>query len=112
MRKMRDSRSQRRCKLPYDPYVSAVPRLTGNGSEIVISRSARPDLLPRKSANQVWFRLIDGVPACLTNAAGELRMKKVCVLVLLTLVAVAWSLQSASALPPFNVAWKAKYLEG
>ena len=39
-------------------------------------------------------------------------MKKVCVTVVLGLVAVAISMQSASALPPFNVEWKAKYIEG
>ena len=39
-------------------------------------------------------------------------MKKVCVIAALSLVAVAISLQSASALPPFNVEWRAKYIEG
>ena len=39
-------------------------------------------------------------------------MKKVCVTVVLGLVAVAFSLQSASALPPFNKEWTAKYVEG
>jgi len=39
-------------------------------------------------------------------------MKKVCVTVVLGLVAVAFTLQSASALPPFNKEWTAKYVEG
>src|SRR5262245_11933617 len=44
--------------------------------------------------------------------AEILRMKKVCVTVVLGLVAVALSVQTASALPPFQVQWKAKYIEG
>ena len=36
-------------------------------------------------------------------------MKKVCACLVLVVVALAWNMQSASALPPFNVAWKAKY---
>jgi hypothetical protein len=39
-------------------------------------------------------------------------MKKVCVTIVLGLVAVAISLQSASALPPFQKEWKAKYSDG
>ena len=39
-------------------------------------------------------------------------MKKVCVCVLLGLVAVVVSKQSAWALPPFNKEWTAKYVEG
>ena len=39
-------------------------------------------------------------------------MKKVCVCVLLGLVAVAFSLQSASALPPINKEWTDKYVKG
>lgn len=39
-------------------------------------------------------------------------MKKVCVTVVLGLVAVAFTMQPALALPPFNVEWRAKYLEG
>jgi hypothetical protein len=39
-------------------------------------------------------------------------MKKVCVSLVLTVVAVAFSVQSASALPPFNKEWTAKYVEG
>ena len=39
-------------------------------------------------------------------------MKKVCVTVVLGLVAVAFSMQSAKALPPFNKEWVAKYVEG
>jgi hypothetical protein len=39
-------------------------------------------------------------------------MKKVCVTVVLGIVAVAISMQSASALPPFNKEWTAKYVEG
>jgi len=39
-------------------------------------------------------------------------MKKVCVSLLLGLIAVAWSVNSASALPPFNKEWTAKYVEG
>src|SRR5262245_51564426 len=36
-------------------------------------------------------------------------MKEVCVCLVLVLVAFGFSLQNASALPPFNAAWKAKY---
>ena len=39
-------------------------------------------------------------------------MKKVCVCVVVCLVVVAWSMQNASALPPFNSAWMEKYNEG
>jgi hypothetical protein len=39
-------------------------------------------------------------------------MKKVCVTIVLGFVAVAISVQSASALPPFNKEWVAKYVEG
>jgi hypothetical protein len=39
-------------------------------------------------------------------------MKKVFVCVLLGLVVTGLSMQRAAALPPFNVAWKAKYVEG
>ena len=39
-------------------------------------------------------------------------MKKVCVSLLVGLIAIAWCVNSASALPPFNVEWKAKYVEG
>jgi hypothetical protein len=39
-------------------------------------------------------------------------MKKVCVCLVLGLITVAWSIQSASALPPFNKEWTAKYVEG
>jgi hypothetical protein len=39
-------------------------------------------------------------------------MKRVCISVVLGLVAVAFSVQSASALPPFNKEWLAKYVEG
>jgi hypothetical protein len=39
-------------------------------------------------------------------------MKKVCVIMVLGLMAVAISVQSASALPPFSTAWKAKYIQG
>ena len=39
-------------------------------------------------------------------------MKKVCACVVLCLFAVAWSAQSASALPPFNKEWVAKYNPG
>jgi hypothetical protein len=39
-------------------------------------------------------------------------MKKVCIGLVLGLVTIAWSVQSASALPPFNMEWKAKYVEG
>ena len=36
-------------------------------------------------------------------------MKKVCVCLVLTLVGLGFSFQSASALPPFNKEWVAKY---
>jgi len=39
-------------------------------------------------------------------------MKKVCVCFVIGLVAVAWTMQSASALPPFNKEWVAKYNPG
>lgn len=39
-------------------------------------------------------------------------MKKVCVSLMLGLVVIGWSVNSASALPPFNMEWKAKYVEG
>lgn len=39
-------------------------------------------------------------------------MKSVCLSLVLGLVAVAWCAQSASALPPFNKEWTAKYVEG
>ena len=39
-------------------------------------------------------------------------MKKVCVCLVLVLVAIGWNVQIASALPPFNVEWKAKYNAG
>jgi hypothetical protein len=39
-------------------------------------------------------------------------MKKVCVCLALIVVAMGWSYQSASALPPFNKEWMAKYKEG
>ncbi|HEX5106102.1 MAG TPA: hypothetical protein VFV87_19920 [Pirellulaceae bacterium] len=39
-------------------------------------------------------------------------MKKVCVTVVLGVVALAFSMQSAEALPPFNKEWVAKYVEG
>src|SRR5581483_6548066 len=39
-------------------------------------------------------------------------MKKVCACVVLVLVALAWNMQSASALPPFNKEWVAKYNPG
>ena len=39
-------------------------------------------------------------------------MKKVCVSLVLTLVAVCWFVPSASALPPFNKEWMAKYKDG
>ena len=39
-------------------------------------------------------------------------MKKVCVCLVLSLIGVAFSLQSASALPPFNKEWVAKYNAG
>jgi hypothetical protein len=39
-------------------------------------------------------------------------MKKVCVSLMLGLVVIGWSVNSASALPPFNKEWTAKYVEG
>lgn len=39
-------------------------------------------------------------------------MKKVCVCLVLSLIGVAFSMQSASALPPFNKEWVAKYNPG
>ena len=39
-------------------------------------------------------------------------MKKVCVCLVLALVAMGFSFQSASALPPFNKEWVAKYNAG
>ena len=39
-------------------------------------------------------------------------MKKVCMCLVLGLVTFAWTVQSASALPPFNKAWTEKYVEG
>lgn len=36
-------------------------------------------------------------------------MKKVCVCLVLALIAIGFSMQSASALPPFNKEWVAKY---
>ena len=39
-------------------------------------------------------------------------MKNVCMCLVLGLVTIAWSIPSASALPPFNMEWKAKYVEG
>lgn len=39
-------------------------------------------------------------------------MKKVCVCLMLGLVAIVWCVNSASALPPFNKEWRAKYVEG
>jgi len=39
-------------------------------------------------------------------------LKKVCVCAALGLIAAAFCLPSASALPPFNKEWKAKYSEG
>jgi hypothetical protein len=42
---------------------------------------------------------------------GDLRMKKVCASLLLVLIAIGWNVP-ASALPPFNVEWKAKYNTG
>src|SRR6478752_3060657 len=44
--------------------------------------------------------------------AGESRKKKVCVCIVICLIGVAWSMQSASALPPFNKEWVAKYNAG
>lgn len=39
-------------------------------------------------------------------------MKKVCACLVLLVVALAWTMQSASALPPFNKEWVAKYNAG
>src|SRR5262245_13203603 len=39
-------------------------------------------------------------------------MKKVCVCLVLVLVAIGWNVQIASALPPFNKEWVAKYNAG
>lgn len=39
-------------------------------------------------------------------------MKKVCASLMLGLVMIGWSANSASALPPFNKEWTAKYVEG
>ena len=39
-------------------------------------------------------------------------MKKVCFCLLLLVAAIGWSFQSASALPPFNKEWTARYVEG
>jgi hypothetical protein len=39
-------------------------------------------------------------------------MKKVCVCAVIGLIAMAISMQNASALPPFNKEWTAKYVEG
>lgn len=39
-------------------------------------------------------------------------MKKVCMCLVLGVITIAWSIQSASALPPFNAEWKARYVEG
>ena len=39
-------------------------------------------------------------------------MKKACWCFALVVVAIGWSMQSASALPPFNKEWVAKYNEG
>jgi len=39
-------------------------------------------------------------------------MKKVCVCLMLVLVAIGWNVQIASALPPFNKEWVAKYNPG
>jgi hypothetical protein len=36
-------------------------------------------------------------------------MKKVCLCLLLVLVAMSWNMKSASALPPLNAAWHEKY---
>jgi hypothetical protein len=40
---------------------------------------------------------------------GDMRMKKVCVTVVFCLLAVAFCMQTATALPPFQKEWKAKY---
>src|SRR5436305_4894739 len=39
-------------------------------------------------------------------------MKKVCACLVLIAMGLVWSMQSASALPPFNKEWVAKYNEG
>jgi hypothetical protein len=39
-------------------------------------------------------------------------MKKVCVCIVLSLVAIVWTASSATALPPFNKEWTGKYVEG
>jgi hypothetical protein len=39
-------------------------------------------------------------------------MKKVCICLVLGLIALGWSRNSASALPPFNKEWMAKYKDG
>jgi len=39
-------------------------------------------------------------------------MKRACLFIAASLMAIAWSLQSASALPPFNAEWKNKYNPG
>jgi hypothetical protein len=39
-------------------------------------------------------------------------MKKVCMCLVLGLMTIAWTVQTASALPPFNKEWTAKYVEG
>ena len=39
-------------------------------------------------------------------------MKKVCLCLVLGVLAIAWSVNSASALPPFNKEWTARYVEG
>src|SRR5262245_51424907 len=50
---------------------------------------------------------------CLATAAvsplGSLEMKKVCACLVLGLVMIGLSIQSASALPPFSKEWTAKY---
>jgi hypothetical protein len=43
---------------------------------------------------------------------GGFRMKKVCMMLVLGCVALAICVSSASALPPFNKEWRAKYVEG
>src|SRR5947208_7060956 len=39
-------------------------------------------------------------------------MKKVCACLVLLVMALVWSMQNASALPPFNKEWVAKYNPG
>jgi len=39
-------------------------------------------------------------------------LKKVCACAVLTAIVAAFSLPTASALPPINIGWKAKYVEG